>query len=429
MQFSHSIPEREPVAMLSFPRSRPPARCIGLLTALLLAVVALHPCYADTQRKSSDPAKAEALIQGLRSPSFQARLQAETDCRQWGDEMLPALNEALKSSDPELRRRARLLIERIENDLLSDSLNSFLQPGSNSSLPGWSIVEDMVHDTPEVRAAYASILKGNAELSRALAHPDDIPNEIQRELQNRNLLGTIPRTISPADTSALLLLLIHPDANYSADLGEIASRMVWAGVSHAEIDVETLRNPSRPQSSGKSAAILEILHALVTRWVTIPRGGTPHDRLLTASRLALPEAVVPAMEIIQQKDTPHLIGNAFVAIANYGGADEMAIVESMLDDSFELSSSRKNDDDNTMSTQLRDVALATLIEMTHQDPKQYDLKPFPRDSEGRVSAFPIGFSSDGDLRKQAIEKWRAWSVVHLRKYRPQPLQAVEGTLL
>lgn len=415
--------------MLSFPLTHPMIGSRWLFFALLLVAVVGSPSVADTQRKASDPTKVDSLIQDLRSPSFRTRLQAEMDCRQWGDEMLPALNAALKSSDPELRRRARFLIERIENDLLSDSLNSFLQPGSLSSLPGWSIVEDLVQDTPEVRAAYASILKGNSELSRALAHPEDIPNEIQRELQSRNLLGTIPRTISPADTSALLLLLIHPDANYSADLGEVASRMVWAGVSHAEIDVETLRNPSRAQSTGKNTASLEILRALVTRWVKIPRAGTPHDRLLTATRLSLPEAVVPAMEIIQKKDSPHIIGTAFVAIANHGSADDMAIVETMLDDSFELSSSRKNESDGTTSsTQLRDIALAALIEMTHQDPRQYGMKEFPRDPERRVSAFPVVFESE-DIREQALEKWRAWSRINLRKYRPQPQQATEGTPL
>lgn len=415
--------------MLSFPRNRLATSHLLPVVALLLTVVTGSPSVADTQRKLSDPAKADALIQGLRSPSFRVRLQAETDCRQSGDEMLPSLNAALKSSDPELRRRARFLIERIENDLLSDSLNSFLQPGSRASLPGWTIVEDLVEDTPEVRAAYAGILKGNPELSRALVHSEDIPNEIQRQLQSRNLLGTIPRTISPADTSGLLLLLIHPEANYSADLGEVASRMVWAGVSHAEIDVETLRNPSRVPSTAKNAAVLEILRALVTRWVTIPKAGTPHDRLLTATRLGLPEAVAPALEIIKQKDSPHVIGTAFVAIANYGGANEMAIVESKLDDEFELSPSRKNEnDDTTPSTQLRDVALATLIEMTRQAPEQYGMKKFPRDAEGRVSAFPVTFESN-EQRDLAFEKWRAWSRINLRKYRPLPQQAAEGTPL
>lgn len=415
--------------MLSFPRNRLRSGHRWLVLALFLTGVAGSPGVADTQRRPSDPAKADALIQGLRSPSFRVRLQAETDCRRSGDEILPALNAALKSSDPELRRRARFLIERIENDLLSDSLNSFLQPGSLASLPGWTIVEDLVQDTPEVRAAYAGILKDNAELSRALAHPEDIPNEIQRQLQSRNLLGTIPRTISPSDTSALLLLLIHPDANYSSDLGEVASRMVWAGVSHAEIDIETLRNPSRASSTATNAANLEILRALVTRWVKIPRAGTPNDRLLTATRLGLPEAVAPALEIIQQKDSPHVIGTAFVAIANYGNADDMALVESMLNDEFELSPSRKNENDSTTSSsQLRDIALATLIEMTHQDPRKYGMKLFPRDAEKRVSAFPVTFESK-EQRDQSFEKWHAWSRINLRKYRPLPLQAAEGTPL
>ncbi len=385
-------------------------------------------CPADTKRKINDPSKIEAMIQGLRSPSFRARVQAETDCRETGHEMLPALNAALKSSDPELRRRAQLLIERIEDDELTESLDAFLRQEPTASLPGWPIVDDLVADTPEVRVAFATILRGSSELSRALSHPEHIAEEIQRQLQNRSLLGTVPRTISPADTSALLLLLVHPQANYTADAGELASRLVWAGVSHAEFDINTLRDPSHAATNAKHGAMLEILRALVTRWVTISRAGTPQNRLLTASRLGLAEAVVPALEIIQQKNNSHLIGNAFVAIANHGGADEMAIIETMLNDDFVLSSSQKGDNEITVSTQLRDVALAALIEMTHQKPEDYDMRIFPRDTAKRVSAFPVGFDSQ-ERREKAFEKWRIWSTAHLKKYRPMAAQAEEGTSL
>jgi len=384
---------------------------------------------AGTQRsKPSDPAKIETLVKQLRSPSFRARLQAEADCREAGVEMLPALVEALKSPDPELRRRAQLLIERIEDDELSESVDSFLAPGSKTELPGWSIVDELVDDTPAFRMAYAHVLQGNTQLVRALAHPQRISAEIQRELQNRNMLGSIPQGVSPYETAALLLLLIHPEADYSSDVSETASRQVLAGVSQAEFAAEPHHSPPGATLGGGDVVIAQLLRALTTRWITLSQSGTSHDRLVAATRLELPESVVPALEMIQQKNSPTLLGHAFVAVASYGGAEEMAVVETLLADHFELNSSRGIGDKKTSSTQIRDLALATLIEMTKQDPLTYGMGPFSRDEKNRLSGFPVGFEDEA-RRDAAFEKWNAWSAMHLRKFRSMPINASEGIRL
>ena len=134
------------------------------------------------------------------------------------------------------------------------------------------------------------------------------------------------------------------------------------------------------------------------------------------------------MEVIQQKTNPHQLNNVFVSVARYGGAIEMSVVESLLNDQFELQSTKNSKDEITSSCQLRDLALATLIEMTQQDPVTYGLKAFPRDSSKNIVSLPVSFETN-EQRDAALEKWQDWSRKNLRKFWTQPTHAEEGTRL
>ena len=104
-------------------------------------------------------------------------------------------------------------------------------------------------------------------------------------------------------------------------------------------------------------------------------------------------------------------------------------MEKLLNDRFELSSSRDSNNNVTTSTQLRDLALATLIEMTQQDPTVYAMKAFSRAPNGRrLVGFPVGFETE-EQRDAAIQQWHVWSVLHLRKFRAMSSHAEEGTRL
>ena len=369
--------------------------------------------WADSPQKPVDPAQIADLVTRLRAPSFRERLQAEADCRETGPAVLPALVKALQSPDPELRRRAQVLIEQIEVDGLDETIEAFLAPGSITTLPGWSVVGDLVEDSPEFRAAYADILRGNTSLVRALAHPQLISMELQRQMQNFGTTGGIgAQGLSTANTSAILLMLIHPDANSPEDLANWTSR----SISQAAI-----------QRVNETAAG-QLLQALVTRWVVTPRAGAAFDRLNSAMRLALPEAISPALEMLKQKTNPHQLNLAFMAIIRYGGAAEMAEVETLLSDPYELNTGRGANNEKNASTQLRDLALATLIEMNKQNPTDFGMRVLPRDQSGNVNTVTASFDND-TARETAFEKWRAWSGKHLRRYWALSAYAEEGTRL
>jgi hypothetical protein len=369
--------------------------------------------WADSPQKSLDPARMADLISRLRAPSFRERLQAEAECRETGPAALPALNEALKSPDPELRRRAQQLIEQIEVDGVDEAIDAFLAPGSTTTLPGWFLVADLVLDSPEYRAAYANILRGNTQLVRALAHPDMIDDELNRELGSIGTTsGNGAQGISITSTSALLLLLIHPEANYTDELATSAGNAIRSGVIQGN-------NPTPPG---------QLLQALTTRWIVMPQAGAAYVRLNIAMQLKLPESVSPAQEMLQQKTSPHQLSTAFVAIIRYGGGAEMSVVEGFLHETKELLSTRGANNQKAQTTQLRDMALATLIEMTHQDPSQFGVGPLSRDSDRIVNSVLVSFESEAQ-REAAFEKWSAWSGKNLRKYWPPPSYAEEGTCL
>ena len=383
---------------------------LGLVGVLLLLFSA---AWADSPQNPHDPAQIADRIARLRAPSFRERLQAEAECRETGPAALPALNEALKSPDPELRRRAQQLIEQIEVDGVDESIDAFLAPGSTTTLPGWSLVADLVIDSPEFRAAYADILRGNTKLVRALAHPELISAELERQLQSLGTTaGNGAQGISIASTSALLLMLIHPKANTPEDLATGTGNAIRSGVMQGN-------NPTPPG---------QLLQALATRWIVMPKAGAAYVRLDIAMRLKLPEAVSPALEMLQQKSNPHQMSTAFVAIIRFGGGAEMSVVEGLLSDSFELNSGRGPNDQKNQSTQLRDLALATLIEMNHQDPSKFGMGTLNRDPDRIVTSVVVSFESDAQ-REAAFEKWSAWSGKNLRKYWPPPTYAEEGTCL
>lgn len=394
-------------------RSR--AATVSLMCLSLLCVLGTlsNQIWADSPPKTSSPPAIAELVTKLRAASFRERMQAEADCRETGPAAIPALLGALSSPDPELRRRAQQLIEQIEEDGLTDSIEAFLIPGSSATLPGWPFIAELVEDTPEFRQAYADILRGDSQLTRALSHPSLLSVELRHQLEKMTTPnGSVPRGIPTVNASAILLLLIQPEATHPPESVSESVRMIRQGLGRG----------------GNDTIAGQLLQAMLTRWVVTSHVGTAVDRLGIAWQLTLPESVVPAVELLEQNGSPHQLQIAFLAIMRFGGAPEMAVVETRLNDTQVLNLSRGNDNQPNGSTQLRDQALATLIVMNKQDPTQFGLKALPMDASKNVTALVVSFDNE-ELREAAFEKWRIWSAKNIRKYRALPMNAEEGTSL
>lgn len=355
--------------------------------------------------------RVASIIDRLSGPSFQDRLNAEDEALQNGDTVLPALQQVQDSQDPELRLRARQLIQRIEQDGLQQSLRAFLAPNSTSELPGWSLVGEIVGDTPENRKYYADLLQAEPQLTQALRRQDRLAGELARRQQEfgNAMFGGLSSPQSPMRSAALMILLLHPDLNAPDQVRGEASRLVLYGIA-----------------TGGSTVGDRFVESLAVQWVVMPRPGTAHQRFELGWRLNRPEVVVPALELIRQRPIPNQASGYFAMLARYGGPEEIDALESLLDDVSEQWSHER--DDTKMQTQVRDLALAALIELTQQKAEEYGLKPFDRDVNRRIRALRPVFENEA-AREAALAKWKTWSALNLKKYWGFPSVAVEGTTL
>src|SRR5262249_22135279 len=86
--------------------------------ALIWALLAVHPAAGQAPPKQTDAKAIAALIEQLGSAGYQRREGATRALEKIGRPALAALREAAeKHGDAEVRRRAKGLVEKIENSL------------------------------------------------------------------------------------------------------------------------------------------------------------------------------------------------------------------------------------------------------------------------------------------------------------------------
>ncbi len=83
--------------------------CFFLALTITISLLFSSRSFAD-----HDAEEIERLVKQLGSDSFREREAAMESIRRFGKTALPALRKAQSSSDPEIRRRAKLLLDQIE---------------------------------------------------------------------------------------------------------------------------------------------------------------------------------------------------------------------------------------------------------------------------------------------------------------------------
>jgi HEAT repeat protein len=87
------------------------SRCLAVVVAVVAIATAIR---ADEPKSGASQKDIKRLIDQLGSDRFKDREQATHGLSKIGKSALPSLKEATKSPDPEVRRRARRLVEQIE---------------------------------------------------------------------------------------------------------------------------------------------------------------------------------------------------------------------------------------------------------------------------------------------------------------------------
>src|SRR5690606_4957309 len=128
--------------------------------------------------------------------------------------------------------------------------------------------------------------------------------------------------------------------------------------------------------------------------------------MVLAVQYDLPEGLEPATALIKQTGAPpHFLQFAILVVGRFGGKEHVGLLEPLLENSTPLVT--QNFGGQKLRTEVRDVALATLVHLTQQDAKQYGLN-LEKHPQTLFDTRSIGFASE-EARAAALRRWKKWS--------------------
>lgn len=141
----------------------------GWLGLLLLAPAAI-PVYGQATDASDSPRNAQ-LLEQLGADRFQAREQAMAELLAQGEQVLPLLRSVSASAPYEVRHRAGLIAQQIENDkflALSSSFLLDLDGEKSYGLPSWDRYRQLVGSTRTSKLLFLDMIRQQPEVARLI---------------------------------------------------------------------------------------------------------------------------------------------------------------------------------------------------------------------------------------------------------------------
>lgn len=378
------------------------------LLASLVAVVAVTPeaagpgacCWAQaagaTERDAENTSlDVQTLVRQLGDPSLQRRDEATRLLVERADgAVLKAVREGLRSSDAEVRRRCRVILDRAYMRIHERQLAEFIEhPQRDVPLAGWERYRKLVGDDEVARALFVDMQTAEPMLLWMMDQGD---RSLPERLENRMRLLHAPQfgvevPVSVDSMAAMMFVSCHEELRPTTEtlhrLHEAAFQQVFKNALQ--------RGPRK-----------EALRKLVNAWIR----ATLHEADLYAHvRLALHHELdagaQAGLKLLDQRGLPpdaQIL--AILAVGRFGTADDIPALEQHLENRFNVLSQPRPEGD--VVTQVRDVVLAVLLHLAGENLADYGLKHVQKSTETLYDVSTIYFESD-DARVAALNKWRS----------------------
>jgi len=326
-----------------------------------------------------------------------------------------ALAKLVDGPDPETRSAARRLVTLIDHTEFNHRLAEFAADVDGSrgvTLPGWKEFGELVGRDAVARALFVDMQREEAALIERMfdapAGESDVAWEDQAARLIRVQIFSRPGEFAaPLGSCATMLFLgALPDANLSDGGANTLVRLTQLP------PVAEALSANRPENA---------VRRLVSAWVVhCDNRSEPvlEQRLAMMFQYQLADALPLALEMVERGPKfltlrPQQLVTAILAIGKFGSAADVAALEPLLDDhtQFVPQPSANGPQGNSYPVQVRDVALATIVHLTGQEPLVYgflQVRPHP---QSVFDATSLGLEND-ERRAAAAEQWRAWRAQH-----------------
>jgi HEAT repeat protein len=337
-------------------------------------------------------AEASALVRQLGDEQFALRERAMTQLIEMGLTAHKALQEGRHHADREIRYRCERVLGIVEELDFQRRLAAFVTGHSDGhDLPGWRRYRERFGDDGDGRALFVEMQKAERELMEAI---ENGPHGVTRV----------------AETRAALLQQSQQTAGQAVSLGSTTALLLAAGDESVRLGLTTcshlyqfccqppLNDAMRERSKER------ILRRMLGDWVKNSDGMAAYQTLFLAMRYDLKEGLVPAVRMLKNPgEQPFARQNAILAITKLGDESQIELLESLLEDASRCSAQRI--DNITYETQVRDVALASILILRKEDPKKFGFDRIQINDSTAFITSTVGFETD-DKRKQVFAKYQ-----------------------
>lgn len=367
--------------------------------AMVFMLIASHQSWNVADIVAAEPsvrALSNELVAQLGHDEFAMRERAAARLIALEGDAAPALRLGAESTDREIRyRSAKLLTLVSELDLQRrfEQFKNDTDPDKDYGLPGWHSYRSYVGDSLAARSIFVSMHEDEAPL---LARAEDSPRQLADALATRcdQLRGQamFGRVQVRLGTIATLLFLATRDDFETSPLVQSVVYMACGG-STFEDAVDT--GPGR-----------EVLGTLTERWIARqPLQGIRYALHLGLSN-DLKGCVLRARETLE---SPAASASdriyACLCLAKFGDESDFPKLDAYLEDVNICGQAQV--DGQVVVTEMRDLALAALVRLAKQEPKDFGFDRLVLDRKLVFSLPSLGFR-DEQSRVAAIASWRAY---------------------
>ncbi len=381
---------------------------------------AIEPPSAPPQRTKFKPAD---VVERLGDRSFAVREGATLWLTGLGLQCRAELEAGLDHADPEVRRRCRQILSDVLYDDLQKRIDRFAagQPGPPKiDLPGWNEYQQVYGDTTQSRQLFIAMLREEPALMDAFDLGGEILVATLRQRLGqlyRGQTARVPayRSEATMGSIAAVLFVVSQTADTLPD--DILSSLALASVAQQSGFANELRGGNSKDTARK----------LFGRWLMVPSGRINDLQKL---RLAImhdirPEGAEMAVQIFSAPEGPGAIqaqtkATCIEAIARLGGKSCAALLKPALEDETVCMTMgvNRNGKVEQIQIQVRDVAIAWLVELTGQNHAEYGMPNakqwFEQIRKSRTAGINFSmfvYKSPAD-RDKALAKWRKWEAAN-----------------
>lgn len=412
---------------------------------------------AAPARPSPDPAslavapeqvaKARDLVRQLGSTAYRDRDRATRELANMGRAALAALADNRDHPDPEVRTRVVALLPRAEADDLRARIDAFLADADakySHDLPGLTRFRAIAGDDPGARDLFVEVLKDRTNYDLLLALRGVPAHQIAPLAACAGAVACAGPERPPASELAMALAAHRQEvqlrlghmggaAQFVAggrqvppDVPDVALLLLAesllaeskGGVNPFQLQlVNLLYQDSLRRAAGGAGKHGPAFRRLVLHWMDTRDGITGMQSAMSlAAYLQLGPPVVAryAARLLTAEDgQPWVRANAAAMVArNDGTAYLLAVTQLLADDSFVVRGGPNNPQPDI---QVRDVALAMALLLTHRDPAAYGLAAANDTKSVKYVYTNYRFLDDGKTKAEAkraaaLAKWRDWEL-------------------